>query len=140
MISRAQGLLSWADRWRTLRAWRRDLSQVRVEVSDQAHPQRLGTCWSLQQRLVIYRGPSFVDELSTLVHELAHAATILEHHSEIWQEVYAAAVTEITGIEVVPVAHDYRVLDRAAEDALRSWWRTSGNDRLWRLAHTGRLA
>lgn len=139
MITRAQGLQSWAARWRVLKAWRRDLSLVRVEISDESHMRRLGTCWSHEQRLVIYRGPSFVDELATLLHELAHAATIGAAHDERWQQVYAAAVTEVTGIAVTPVAYNYRVLDRAGEDAMRLWWRTSGNDRLWRLASTGRL-
>jgi hypothetical protein len=83
---------------------------------------------------VIYKGANFIDELGTLVHEFGHAATIGTHHDERWQEVYAAAVTEITGIAVVPSAYNYHVLNMAAKDAMRSWWRTSGNETVWRLA------
>lgn len=134
MITREQGLLSWAARWRTLKAWRRDLSEVKVEISDRVYANRLGTCWSLEQRLVVYRGESFIDELGTLVHELGHAATIGADHDERWQETYAAAVTEITGITVVPAAYNYRTLNMAAKDAMRLWWRASGNATLWNLA------
>jgi len=134
VITREQGLTTWASRWRTLKAWRRDLSEVKVEISDRWHAGRLGTCWSYEQRLVVYRGDSFVDELGTLVHELAHAATIGAAHDERWQDVFSGAVTEITGIAVVPAAYNYHVLNMAAKDALRLWWRVSGNAALWRLA------
>lgn len=134
MITREQGLMTWASRWRTLKAWRRDLSEVKVVISDRRHANRLGTCWSHQQRLVVYRGSSFINELGTLVHELGHAATIGAQHDEWWQEVYSAAVTEITGLVVVPVAYNYHVLNMAAKDAMRSWWVSSGNQTIWRLA------
>jgi hypothetical protein len=133
-VTREQGLRTWASRWRVLKAWRRDLSEVQVEISDRWHANRLGTCWAHQQRLVVYKGTSFIGDLSTLVHELAHAATIGAAHDERWQAIYAAAVTEITGVAVVPVAYNYEVLDRAAEDAMRVWWQASGNAALWRLA------
>lgn len=139
MITREQGIHSWASKWHALRAWRRDLSDVKVTVSDRAFPDRLGTCWPTQQRVVVYKGASFVDELGTLLHELAHAATIDQQHSPAWQATFAAAVTEVTGIAVTPSAYNYRVLNMAAKDAFRTWWHASGNDRLWRLAHTGRL-
>lgn len=134
MITREQGLNVWAIRWRTLKAWRRDLSEVKVEVSNRFHANRLGTCWAHEQRVVVYQGDSFIDELGTLVHELAHAATIGSAHDERWQDVYTAAVTEITGIAVVPAAYNYEVLNRAAKDAMRTWWFTSGNHALWNLA------
>ena len=134
MITRVQGLLRWAHQWRTLRAWRRDLSDVKIQISDQIHNDRLGTCWTLQQRVVVYRGDSFIDELCTLVHELAHAATIVHSHDETWQATFSAAVSEITGIAVTPVAYNYEVLNLAAKDALRSWWKSSGNEFAWRLA------
>jgi len=40
VITREQGLLTWASRWRTLRAWQRDLSEVKVEISDRIHAGR----------------------------------------------------------------------------------------------------
>jgi hypothetical protein len=136
VITREQGLRTWARRWATLRAWRRDLSEVKIEISDRAHADRLGTCWSYEQRIVIYRGDSFIDELSTVVHELAHAATIGASHDERWQDVYSAAVTEITGIAVIPAAYNYEVLNRCAKDVMRTWWQLSGNARLWKLLRT----
>jgi hypothetical protein len=135
MITREQGLLTWASRWCTLTAWRRDLSEVKVEISNRIHAGRLGTCFSRQQRVVIYKGDSFVDELGTVLHELAHAATIGSSHDERWQTVYSAAVAEVTGIAVTPCAYNYEVLNAAAKDAVRTWWRTSGNAAIWRMAH-----
>lgn len=134
MITREQGLTTWADRWRTLRAWRRDLSEVKIEFSNRWHRNRLGTCWSHEQRVVIYRGDSFREELGTLLHELAHAATIGAAHDERWQDVYANAVSEVTGMSVVPAAYNYHVLNSAAKDALEAWWTTSGQARIWQLA------
>jgi hypothetical protein len=134
VITREQGLRSWASRWRTLRAWKRDLSEVTIDIKATQRKDRLGTCWPLKQHIVIYLGEAFIGELGTLIHELAHAATIGAHHDEPWQTVYAAAVTEVTGIAVVPVAYNYEVLNMAAKDALRTWWRTSGNATIWKLA------
>jgi hypothetical protein len=134
VITRESGLAHWASQWRLLRAWKRDLSGVKIKISNRWHRNRLGTCWSMEQRLVIYRGDNFIDELGTLVHELAHAATIGAGHDEQWQEIYATAVTEITGISVVPCADSYRVVNMAAHDAMEAWWVASGNDALWRMA------
>jgi len=136
MITREQGLRTWASRWSRLKAWQYDLSEVKIKVSDRSFPDRLGTCWSAEQRITIYRGASFVEELTTLVHELAHAATVGAHHDERWQRVYAAAVTEITGTVVTPAANNYRLLDDAAHRVMRQWWRTSGNQAIWNLART----
>jgi hypothetical protein len=136
MITREQGLMSWADKWRTLRAWRRDLSEVKIEISNRWHANRLGSCWAHEQRIVVYRGNSFLDELGTLLHELAHAATIGAKHDERWQDTFAGAVTEVTGMHVVPAAYNYRVLNTAAKDALEAWWITSGNAKLWALARS----
>ena len=136
MITRTQGIMTWASRWRTLKAWRRDLSDVKMTISDHVHAGRLGTCWSSQQRITIYKGDSFIDELSTVLHELAHAATIGAHHDEPWQTTFAAAITEVTSIAVTPLAYNYEVLDAAAKDAMQTWWRTSGNAAIWRLART----
>ena len=121
-MTRVENIMHWANQWRTLRAWKRDLSEVQIKISKRINASRLGTCWSTEQRITIYQGASLVEELDTLLHELAHAATIGAHHDARWQEVYAAAVTEVTGIVVVPVAYDYHFVARAGEEALKAWW------------------
>jgi len=136
VITREQGLRSWASRWRTLKAWRRDLSEVTIDIKSTQRKDRLGTCWPIRQHIVIYLGESFGDELGTLLHELAHAATIGADHDERWQSTFAAAVSEVTGLAVTPVAYNYRVLNMAAKDALRTWWRVSGNEAIWKLARS----
>jgi hypothetical protein len=128
-VTRTEEIIMWFQRWATLRAWRQDLSDVAVKVSDRIHDNRLGTAWPRQRKIAIYRHPSFTDELDTLVHELAHIATTHEH-DERWQTTYAAAITEITNIDVTPVAYNYRILSRAGCDTLKAWWRMSGNEQL----------
>jgi len=133
-MTRAQGIAYWHKRWSQLRAWRRDLSEVKIEVSDRILTARVGTCFSAH-RIVIYRGSSFVQELATLLHELAHAATVgRTPHSDCWQETFSSAASEVTGIAVVPVVYNYRVLDRAVEDAIKHWWWMSGEADRWELA------
>ncbi len=132
-LTRVNVLEKWAKNWSTLKAWNRDLSEVSIEISDKSHPNRLGTCWSFEQRLVVYRGASISDELDTLLHELAHAATIGDHHGEAWQGVYASAVAEVTKISIPKAADNYQILCRAGKMSLQSWWTSSGNEFLWRL-------
>jgi hypothetical protein len=137
VITREQGLTTWANRWRTLKAWRRDLANVAITISDRSFPGRSGTCWPEQQRITIYVGRSFVDDLHTVLHELAHAAAMTPGHTETWQTISAAAVSEVTGLAVIPMAYNFRILDIATRDALTTWWRASGNERLWKLARGG---
>ncbi len=133
MTLRERVLQKWLRDWRVLVAWRRDLSEVEVEISDKEYPLRLGTCWSEEQRLVVYRGKTIAGELDTLIHELAHAATIGDGHGDLWQATYAAAVEEVTGIPIPGGAENYRRLCQAGKLAVASWWKTSGNEFAWRL-------
>lgn len=139
MINQEQALRTWLERWRTLKAWKRDLSPVTVELSKRQPMTRLGTCWTYEQRIVIYDAP-LESQLATLVHELAHAANIGAAHDLPWQETWAAAVTEITGIAVVPSGDNYRIVNNAGRDAMLVWWKLSGNAMLWRLARGGRAS
>lgn len=132
-LTRKDVLEKWAKEWRLLRAWRRDLSEVEIDISDKIHPNRLGTCWSYEQRLVIYRGSSIQEDLDTLLHELAHAATIGDAHGLIWQDTYASAVEEATKVATPGAGDNYHMLCRAGRAAVSSWWIFSGNDFLWRL-------
>jgi hypothetical protein len=127
MLTREQLLTKWFKEWSTLRAWKRDLFEVEVEISDKEFPCRLGTCWSHEQRLVIYRGNDIAGELDTLLHELAHAATIGEAHGPAWQEIYAAAILEVTRTPIPTAANNYRILCAAGKAAMRAWWERSGN-------------
>ncbi len=133
MITRAEVLHKWFKQWHTLRAWNRSLENVVMNVSDIRHPDRLGTCWTLQQRITVYRAvdvPRFnaASELYTLLHEMAHAACIEEHHGVKWQATHAEAILEVTGIGIPKAAANYQVLCQAGRDAVKAWWRTSGNE------------
>lgn len=136
-ITRQQGVLTWAARWATLRAWGRDLSHVQVVVSPREYSSRLGTCWQMEHRLVVYAGQDMPGTLATLLHEYAHSATIGEDHGPAWQAVFASALTEVTGIEVVPCADRFEDINDAAKRAVRAWWRASGNALAWSLVGEG---
>jgi len=132
-LTRKTVLEKWGADWRTLRSWNRDLSEVTVEVSDREHPNRLGTCWSHEQRLVVYKGDSIHGELDTLLHEFAHAATIGDGHGLAWQGVYAAAIEEVTGVPIPRAVNNYQLLCWSGKKAVKSWWVNSGHDFLWRM-------
>ncbi len=133
MITRRDVLLKWAKEWTTLKAWHRDLSEVEIEISNHQFPDRLGTCWPVQQRIKIYRAPMITDELDTLIHEMAHAVMIYDGHGEMWQGCYSAAIKEVTGITIPQVADNYHILCEAGRAAVASWWTRSGHEFLWKL-------
>lgn len=128
MTSQCDIARTWAERWVGLRAWRVYLEDIDITVSDREHPRRAGTCWQFERRLIVYRQPRTIDMLATLLHELAHAATVGDHHGQRWQFIYAEAATEVTGIQVVSgVDGKFEVINEAVRDAMRAWWRDSGN-------------
>jgi hypothetical protein len=133
VITRREVLQKWAKDWRTLKAWNRDLSEVQITISEEVHKNRWGTCWIMEQRLVVYKSPTIHQDLDTLIHELAHAATIHEAHGPDWQLCYATAIREVTGISIPKAADNYQILCEAGSAAVTSWWMASGHDFLWRL-------
>ncbi len=139
MLTRREVLNKWAKEWFTLKAWKRDLSNVEITISDENNQSVLGTCWPLEQSITIYRAvePPKLDlptELDTLIHELAHAATIEEGHSHVWQATYSRAIVEVTKICIPLVADKYRTVGRAGRQAVKTWWNRSGNEFLVKLA------
>lgn len=125
-LTRSDIITRHANDWRNLRAWGRSLDNVRIEYVDREHARRAGTCWTYEQRLVVYRQARLSDQLSTLLHEMAHAVEISDSHGLAWQRRFAAAVAEVTGYVVPPAAEDYRIVNDAARDAMRKWWHRSG--------------
>lgn len=61
-----------------------------------------GHAWPSNHRLVVTTGASAADDLSTLVHELAHlAAPNREHHGPVFQIIQRDAIAELTGEEPI---------------------------------------
>ncbi len=126
MTTRNQIIATHLDTWRNLKSWGRSLSEVKIEISNREHPSRGGTCWFMEQRLVVYQQPDICEMLMVGLHEMAHAATVGQHHDAVWQGVFADAVHEVTGIRIPRACEDdYHIMDRAAADAVRKWWRGS---------------
>jgi hypothetical protein len=61
-----------------------------------------GHAWPTNHRLVVTTGAEAADDLSTLIHELAHlAAPDSEHHGPIFQVIQRDAIAELTGEEPI---------------------------------------
>lgn len=117
--------------WRNLRAWGRSLDNVELEVSNREYPKRAGTCWPELQKVAVYHQAGLrglVGMLKTGLHEFAHAVETTDGHGLKWQERYAKAVKEVTGIPVGWGSLEYTTVDEAAYGALLKWWRASGNE------------
>jgi hypothetical protein len=137
-VKRRDAVQVWADRWRELRAWGRPLEEVEIVIRERS--QKIGTystglAWPSRRRIVITAGADMPEALSVVLHELAHvAAPGRAHHGPQWRQIFARAVTEVTGVEV-PVDQELRhqLVQRTAEDAVKHWWTASGNAFAWRL-------
>lgn len=139
---RSQEILRWAEEWRTLRAWERDLYEVQISVPGSYNHGVYGACTVSGQRLRVYYSPEGIAvDLSTLLHEMAHADTSHEHvdHGPVWRASLARAVLEVTGTdltaklaELVDYLPDGELLrsqvDYHVDKAVREWWRRTGND------------
>ena len=96
-----------------------------------------------RQTMTVTASTDMVDSLGTILHEFAHAATPRRGdggspHGETWQQLYAAAVREVTGTEVVYATSNYKVMDYAVYQVMKAWWKRSGEEQIWRLASGGR--
>lgn len=87
-----------------------------------------GTChqtWHLLQRritMTLCAQRNAPEILTTLLHEMAHAACPWkEHHGSMWKSVYLAAARELFG-EVKPRGRSSREYDRAVWEASELWW------------------
>jgi hypothetical protein len=133
-VTPTQAITNWANRWRNLKAWKRTLDNVQVMVMPYKGTQAVGKCFPSEQRVKVFSTGDICHDLSTVLHELAHAACRGgTHHNEAWQECYANATTEVTQIQIPKVASEFTLMDRASESAIRSWWQSSGEAYLWSM-------
>lgn len=135
-----QGIEVWAERWRGLRSFAGLLEGWRVDVRMRHKGDHsTGRCDVTDRRIVVTASVDVVDSLGTILHEYAHAARVrradvdFAAHDQEWQRVYAAAVLEVTGHTIPQAVTDYMLMDKAANDALKHWWRDSGNGLAWKL-------
>lgn len=118
----------WADRWRSLSAWRAVIP-MRIACKMRKTKRRAGTAWSHEGRAVVYVSGNLAYDLATVLHELAHlAAPNSEHHGEHWRKLFVAAAVEALGgpddYEIDDV--NYSELDEQVEDAVRTWLKRTG--------------
>lgn len=83
--------------------------------------------------MIVYNAGSIVEDLATVLHEMAHASAMEQGHTEAWQATFAAAIKEVTGIPIPAYADSNLLLDRAGAAAIGSWWASSGNAFVWSL-------
>lgn len=134
-----------ADAWRKLRTWRRDLSTTRIVVARQRGHTSLGYCDANGHVVTIYACGQFDVDLSTVLHELAHADTTgvpQNWHGSVWATRYCDAAAEVIGERIAIPRFDcattddiqYAILvDTVVERGIRLWWQDTGMDLAWRL-------
>jgi len=124
-VNRSDVLKSWAERWRGLKTWGRDLTEVKFKFV----PYKGGKlgCASFDRTAEIRETASIYCDFATVLHELAHLATPWEKigHGESWRKIFCAAVQEATNIVIVD-STVITEIDRQAEDACRTWFKSSG--------------
>lgn len=123
-MNRTDVLKSWADQWRTLRAWGRNLEEVTFTFK----PHRrgpLGSACSVTRDAEIRETHDLADDLATILHELAHLAVPgCEQHGTRWRVAFSAAVKEVTGGVVADA--EIHLIDRQARDYVKQWLTASG--------------
>ena len=134
------GVAVWVERWRGLRAWRRPLEEVEVRVrtrNSRCGQYSTGKSVAARRTITITAGANMPDALATILHEYAHVAVPSgARHGEAWQQRFAEAVTEVTGVVMIDYAPSSAILDRIATDTIGHWWRDSGEAAIWKLAST----
>lgn len=124
---------TYADRWRSLAAWRAPLDVTVDVVPAPAHVRRrMGTAFNCQRRARIYvhADVRLADNLSTVLHELAHlAAPSFVRHARPWREVYTCAAIEALGLPesyAFELDVDIQGLDEQVTAAIDVWLTRSG--------------
>jgi SprT-like family len=131
-------LHSWAIRMRNLRAWDGCavvVDRMRVLVGDPESKGWQGLAGRHQRGcgdidIVVHSTPA--NALSTLVHEMAHLAAMVNgrmlSHGRRWRSIFAAAIGEVTGreLDAVPLWPLFRrettiEIDIRAEDAIADY-------------------
>jgi hypothetical protein len=134
---------TWANRWRGLKAWGMPLVPglwtVDVRMRHKG-THSTGRCFFHGRRIVVTASVDIVDSLVTILHEFAHAAAPRRAdrpdenpHGLEWQRLYAAAVFEVTHYPIPDGVEDYKLMDRAANEAVGAWWKRSGHAFAWAL-------
>jgi RES domain-containing protein len=129
-VTQLDVLKHWADRWRSLRAWRAPIAMQLTFKLQRKNSSRAGTAWSHQGRAVVYLTGDLAYDLATALHELAHlAAPDSEHHGTHWRTLFVAAAVEACGgsaddYEIDDV--EYGELDAQVEDTVRTWLKQTG--------------
>lgn len=129
MTSQIDVVKHWAEKWRSLRAWRAAIPQTRFEYEAYKGQGRVGHARNSDGRVHVKLTGKLHFDLGTVLHELAHlAAPNHEHHGLAWRELFAAAAAEALGMQIEDFEIDvpYSQLDRQVEDAVDGWLIRSG--------------
>lgn len=130
----------YADRWRTLAAWRAHLPAL-VAIRKMAPGQRrMGLAHPDECRAIVYVSGDLAEDLATVIHELAHlAAPNHANHGEQWCELFIAATAEVTGLEAEGFDLDVPItdLDAQVRDAIADWLARTGQAAVLRAIGAG---
>lgn len=132
MTSQLDVIKHWANRWRSLRAWRNTIPVVDFRYKTYSGRGRVGQASCVEGYAEIRLTGVLHHDLGTVLHELAHLAVpIGAHHNELWREAFVVGAAEALDVSIAELDPGLPIseLDRQVEDAVASW-----------LAHSGQAA
>jgi hypothetical protein len=124
-----QVISHWGHTWLSLAAWQAPLNvslRYRVRPTNQ---RRLGTAHCARRVATVYLTGHLAEDLSTVLHELAHlAAPINADHGPRWRELYVAASAEALAADASVFETETSILDldRQVVTVAHDWLRRSG--------------
>ncbi len=121
-------IVHWAHRWRNLSAWGRNLPST-VKLSPHNGQRILGRAHCITGLIEVYITGSLAEDLSTVLHELAHvAAPLYNDHRDPWRKLYTSAVAEACRCDVDQFDINVAVadLDDQCREAITGWLKRSG--------------
>jgi hypothetical protein len=137
-----RALAHYAQAWRSLRAWRAPLPTL-VIVEPYRGGGRLGVARCGLRTATVYATGDLAEDLSTVLHELAHLAAPLaaRSHGSEWRALFVAAAREVTGGEDDDL-DDLNLtttdLDAAIRDEIAEWLSRTSQTFAARLVHQRR--
>ena len=113
-----QAVRAKLDEWRRLRAWQGACDHTAAVLAPPS-VRHVGVCRASRVEIMLRPGQHLADALATILHEYAHVAS-LGGHGPAWARVFAEAVREVTGVQIVAQA-TRPVIDAQATDAVSAW-------------------
>lgn len=132
MITPEDIIRKLARQWCGLLAWGAPVRLDEIKVGKHNGTSYAGRANNRLHRIIVLQQGSLSEDISTVLHELAHlAAPDQEHHGAHWRRLYTRAAAEAFSVPVdtFDASTDLIIgdLDAQIRDAARAWIKRSGD-------------